>query len=355
ANHVARVQGHDRRDVADEVGIGALDVAGRVVLTPLAVDVDGDLQVVGILNLVPGHDPRPEAGKGVEGLAQEAGDRVAPEPARRDVVVDGVAKDGVHHLVFAQVLALAPHHHRDLGLVVEDRSIVRRQDDGIAIADDRFGRFEEEVKDLNRAVGALAEVADHADDLGGPGERGLELDVSERLAAARADPALQLGPQFLEMGNQIREHVGLLNRVVLLQEVRHVDDGVVIGDYAYTSLIEGGDAHRASSRFPDVLWSIARYSHTGRQLVNMLYTDWRRNVSRPAARLPRSGPRHRRRASADLKGSGIVAGARTSALAVAPGWPRYIRLGGGLSGDPPTPTHDRRWRQTFYPCDMGGI
>ena len=66
---VARLQGHELADVADDLGHGEDHGAGVARLHALAVDVEPHVEALHVADLVAGHEPGADGAEGVAALA----------------------------------------------------------------------------------------------------------------------------------------------------------------------------------------------------------------------------------------------------------------------------------------------
>ena len=93
-DHVAVTESDASGGPRDQLGHAVLHVVGVVVVAQLSVVPEPDVQVVGIVDLIGGDDPRPDRAEGVKRLPQPT--ELAPArpslPPRRDVDQAGVAE-----------------------------------------------------------------------------------------------------------------------------------------------------------------------------------------------------------------------------------------------------------------------
>src|SRR5438067_12376718 len=113
----------------------------------LAVLLDADREALRIVDLVARHDPRSEAGEGVEALADVARVLPAPPPgiALAEVPANRVAEHVVESPVFADVACRLSDHRAQLAFEIHVLGYSRK-DHGPARADDRGGGLEKKLR-----------------------------------------------------------------------------------------------------------------------------------------------------------------------------------------------------------------
>ncbi len=115
------------------------------------------------------------------------------------------------------------------------------------MTDDCLGRLEKDVEDLQGSIGALAIVADQADDLRWSDQWSAKACFADRRSPAGGDAPSELRPQRIEVLDQVRQQMFRAGRFVLLQQVGDLDDGLVIRDDAHHPVTERGNTHVTSS------------------------------------------------------------------------------------------------------------
>ena len=118
-------------------------VAGREVLTQIAVHPQPNVEVHRIGYLVSRHYARPHRSERVPGLALK--EVVAAESARRAVDEVHITEDMLICVFSIDVRRLAADHESKLGLVVEYGCGSVGKDERVAVANDRVRRLEEGV------------------------------------------------------------------------------------------------------------------------------------------------------------------------------------------------------------------
>src|SRR5207245_10879147 len=124
--------------------------AGLGVLCEFAVRLEAVREVLGIVDLVARHDPRPEAGEGVEAFADVARVLPAAPPgiALAEVPANRVAEHAVERLLFADVACRLSDHRAQLAFEI-DVPGYSGKDHGPSRADDRGRGLEK--KQIGRA------------------------------------------------------------------------------------------------------------------------------------------------------------------------------------------------------------
>src|SRR5207247_5032546 len=107
---------HHVREKANVLAKSADHVASVRAHGELAVLLDADREILRIVDLVARHDPRPEAGEGVEAFADVARVLPAPPPgiALAEVPANRVAEYVVERLLFADVACRLSDHGTQL-------------------------------------------------------------------------------------------------------------------------------------------------------------------------------------------------------------------------------------------------
>ncbi len=139
---------------------------------------------MGVANFISGDQRRANGSRAVEVLALHPLHRTPLIVAHRDIVEDGVACQVVEGgLRFRNVFACATDHQCQLGLVVHLIGDFR-QDNWLAVADERRGEPGEEHWILGQGAAHFRDVAavvvPQADDFAGPGYRRQKGDVIDR-------------------------------------------------------------------------------------------------------------------------------------------------------------------------------
>src|SRR5204862_3062131 len=89
-------------------------------LALLPVHVEPHVELLHVLDLVFGDEPRPERAERLAALALgPLSAALGLEVALRDVVADAVAGDDIERVLLRQIARAAPDHDRDLAFVVE--------------------------------------------------------------------------------------------------------------------------------------------------------------------------------------------------------------------------------------------
>src|SRR5262245_35217248 len=142
---VARLHDEELRAIPDQVLDPEDHRLGVAALTPLAIDVEPHLEVLRILDLVPGHEPRPNRAEGLAALA------LVPLPARTVdlegalgyVVRQEIPRDRTHRLVAIEIARALADHDAELDLVIKlgrflrnERVVVRPADRGRRLVED---------------------------------------------------------------------------------------------------------------------------------------------------------------------------------------------------------------------------
>src|SRR6266581_2128295 len=142
--------GLERRHVREKANVLAKPadhVAGMRAHGELAVLLDADREVLRIVDLVARHDPRSEAGEGVEAFADVARVLPAPPPgiALAEVPANRVAEHVVERLVFADVACRLSDHRAQFAFEIHVLGYSRK-DHGPARADDRGRGLEKKLR-----------------------------------------------------------------------------------------------------------------------------------------------------------------------------------------------------------------
>ena len=128
---VAGLERHQAREVGDELRDREDQPGGRVLLHPLAVEVERDLDRVVRPGLVGGDDRRAAGGRAVEDLARHPLRGRELQVAGGEVVEQRVAGEVVDRVGLGDVLGAAADDERDLGLVVD---LLARRRQGSTVA-----------------------------------------------------------------------------------------------------------------------------------------------------------------------------------------------------------------------------
>src|SRR5213596_3369486 len=138
---------HHVREEADVLAEAADHVAGMRAHGELAVLLDADREVLRIVDLVARHDPRPEAGEGIESFADVARVLPAPPPgiALAEVPANRVAEHVFERPVFADVARRLSDHRAQFAFEIHVLGYSRK-DHGPARADDRGRGFEKKLR-----------------------------------------------------------------------------------------------------------------------------------------------------------------------------------------------------------------
>ena len=131
------------------------------------------MEVLRIGDLVHGHDRWTERRERIERFPDAAGTD-APQPPRRDVDGAGVSGQRLQRaFISREVLHPLADHQRQLGFVMEDRSGMVRQHDGLVRTDHRIRTLQKHILCLTLAIRALPVVSERGDQLGWARHRGL--------------------------------------------------------------------------------------------------------------------------------------------------------------------------------------
>ncbi len=240
-DHIAGHQGHDRRRRGDLRG-HAMVHRGRGILEPnLAVHAQPDLEPVHVADLVGGDEAWAHRTEGVEGLA-EVGAHRPSQPAAEDVDEARVAEDAVQRVVLRHVAGGAADDQGDAALGLEVGCLGLRQDDGLAVPDDRLRALVVEVpgQSLVRGVGLV--VGGAADDLARARVRGSELHRGQRRPAALSSELLDGGTKLREVFDEGGDPLVPGETSDLADRGGQIDD-LVAPDHAGGEVVESHEAH----------------------------------------------------------------------------------------------------------------
>ena len=228
-DHVARLERHEAADIADQVGDAEDHRLGVAGLHALAVDVEEHVEVLHVVDLVGGDQPRPERAEGRAALA--LGPLAAAldlELALGHVVADGVAGDMGQRLGFVDVAAALADDDGKLDLpvgllrIARDHEVVIRAAEAARrlVEDDRLLRDRRAgllgVVDVVQADGdEIADRGDRRSDARAPGDlrQALRIDLLDLGNRARAQRRLvDIGKNAGEVADPavLVEEAGLL-------------------------------------------------------------------------------------------------------------------------------------------------
>src|SRR6266581_1406126 len=137
---------HHVREKANVLAKAADHVAGMRAHGDLAVLLDADREVLRIVDLVASHDPRSQAGEGIEAFADVARVLPAPPPgiALTEVPANRVAEHVLERLVFADVARRLSDHRAQFAFEIHVLGYPRK-DHGPARTDDRGRGLEKKL------------------------------------------------------------------------------------------------------------------------------------------------------------------------------------------------------------------
>ena len=225
---------HGMRDVVPHV-------IGVVVLPRLPIDPQLDRQVLGLFDLIGGHQERAHWRKGVPRLPPEEARLV--QPPCRDIDKVHVPEDVVVGVCRLHARGLFPDNQGHLCLVVEDVRLVGRKHHRIPVSNHGVRRLEKGVKGPGLLEGPVLQVvgrhAHHVDRLW---QRCPQAHLVHRCSAGAVGGLLQPGPVLLEVPNKPANPV--LERHVrnVPDDVRHIHHAVVL-EYPGDEIVEKAELH----------------------------------------------------------------------------------------------------------------